>query len=210
MVPRDLGSLQRWFCLRRWGGLETDKGKLETLFQGALEAGRRQKAHSLPAPLPCKRPLANNGEKVSIFKVKICRKDLAVSLKAPECLTSDLGCSCPAWAQEKEAEAAWCPGCSTSWWLHLGAPWVCPHPRPSRLWGGKRWAERPRAGPACFSPSGMRNWALSFPRLWEMELQRAVLGGEPGGTCSFLCHAVHPGRPTETHSRSLGNPPPPG
>ena len=32
------------------GGLETDKGKLETLFQGALEAGRRQKAQSSCAP----------------------------------------------------------------------------------------------------------------------------------------------------------------
>lgn len=44
------GKSSKVFMFKR--ALETDKGRLETLFQVALEAGRSQKAHSLPAPPP--------------------------------------------------------------------------------------------------------------------------------------------------------------
>ena len=44
------GKSSKVFMLK--GALATDKGRLETLFQVALEAGRSQKAHSRPAPPP--------------------------------------------------------------------------------------------------------------------------------------------------------------
>ena len=103
---------------------------------------------------------------------------------------SNLGRSCPAWPQEKEAEAVWCPGCST----FREPPGFVPTPAPPGSGVGRGGQREAQADPACFSPSGMRNWPRSFPKLWETELQRAVLGGEPGGACSFLCRAaVRPG-----------------
>ena len=188
------------------GSLETDKGRLETLFQVALEAGRRQKAHSLLVPLLCKRPLANNMQKVSIFKVKICRKDLTISLKAPECLTCDLGCCCPAWPQEKEAETAWCPGCSSS----REPPGFVPTPAPAGSGvgrGGQREAE---------------GWSSLLLTLQDEELAPVLpqtVGNGAAEGCAgrrawwSLHFSVPHSAPRQTHrdcSRSLGNPPPPG
>lgn len=78
--------------------------------------------------------------------------------------------------------------------------WVCPPaPHQALRWEGQGRV-RPRAGPACFSP-----WPLSFPKLWEMGLPRAVLGGCLGVTFWLYCAILQgaPGKPAETCSRSL-------
>ena len=49
------------------GGVETDKGSLETLFEVASEAGRGQEVHSLLASLPCKTSYGNKTQKGSIL-----------------------------------------------------------------------------------------------------------------------------------------------
>lgn len=68
------------------------------------------------------------------------------------------------------------------WVLQLqGAPGFVPT-RPSRLWGGKRWAEEAEGWSSLLLTLKDEELAPVLPKLWEMELQRAVLGGEPGGT----------------------------